>query len=264
MPWWAVAVVGSTTIPLFVAWRANRGWTIRHALVWGWIAWLSWLGFAWLPCAETAYATVTMTGAAGVAVLGARRPGIMAWNFIVASLLIVLWLGWAEGLLAGSGLKLGSVRLAFVVGLILTTVLNYVPTVVMLSALFVGAACAVNLVSLWRADDHWSTLTIMSLGLGVWVGCFGPTTLRRRKDASSFDQIWFAFRNRYGAIWSERLREQFNNAAKHNGWPVYLKWAGLHTIAKKDQQQTISDTSKECYEALVALMKRFRYEEKLR
>src|SRR2546423_15418841 len=109
-------MIASAAIPLAVAWRANRGWTIRHALAWGWLAWLAWLGFAWHPCGETAYATLTFTGAAGVAVLGARRPGIAAWNFIVASLLIVLWLGWAEGLVDGSGLELGSVRLGVVAG----------------------------------------------------------------------------------------------------------------------------------------------------
>src|SRR5262249_50069452 len=108
-----IVILASAAIPLAVAWRANRNTTLRHALAWAWLAWLAWLVFGIWPGVLTAYAGLTLTSCAGIAVLGARRPGVIAWNFVVLSLLVVLWLGWAEGLLSGTVLRLGPFRTAF-------------------------------------------------------------------------------------------------------------------------------------------------------
>jgi hypothetical protein len=262
MQWWVVAMMVSAAIPLAVAWRANRGWTIRQALVWGWLAWLAWLSFAWHPCVDTAYATVTVTGAAFVAVLGSRRPGVNAWNFIVASLLVVLWLGWAEGLLDGSGLKLGSVRLIFLSGLLATAYLNYIPTQSVVAAMFIVAACLLNLDGLWRGDRPWNGFAAIGFGLGIWHGWLFPCLMQLRKDSNRFDHLWCAYRDRYGAIWGERLRQQFNNAARHNQWPAHLKWTGLKIEAKDNTSSQIPEQQlAEMQAALLALMKRFRYDD---
>ncbi len=78
--------------PLWRAWRANRRTTLRHAIGWSAAAWTAWVGAAGLgPDTELArYLALALTGCAGVAVLGARRPIVAAWNFVVASLLVVL------------------------------------------------------------------------------------------------------------------------------------------------------------------------------
>jgi hypothetical protein len=44
---------------------------------------------------------------------------------------------------------------------------------------------------------------------------------------SEFNREWRGFRDRFGLVWSQRLREQFNRAAAHAGWPVHLGWTGL-------------------------------------
>ena len=95
----AAMVLMTGAVPLVVAWRATDGSTIRPALVWAGLAWIAWLGAAMVPHTLSSYAALTLTAGAGVAVLGARRPVVGAWNFIVGSLLVVFWMAWAEGLL---------------------------------------------------------------------------------------------------------------------------------------------------------------------
>lgn len=222
-----IVIVASAAIPLAVAWRQNRGWTIRHALAWSWLAWLSWLGFAAYPSTETAYASLSFTGAAGVAVLGARRPGVVAWNFIVASLLIVLWLGWAEGLLSGSRLQLSNLRLLFVAGLLAVTLLNYLMTISGPAALLLGIGCCVSLIALWKNTADWSGSHSSLVGYACWLDWFFRKLQRRVPHHFEFNQQWMIFRNRYGAVWSERVREQFNAAARHKKLALHLGWYGI-------------------------------------
>jgi hypothetical protein len=39
--------------------------------------------------------------------------------------------------------------------------------------------------------------------------------------------LWISFRDCWGLVWSQRVREQFNHAAEHAGWPIRLSWRGL-------------------------------------
>jgi hypothetical protein len=50
------------------------------------------------------------------------------------------------------------------------------------------------------------------------------------------------------------MREQFNRAAHHAGFPVVLRWRGLQTIAVADQAALM--------DLLRAVLKRFGPEEK--
>ncbi|MBX7103894.1 MAG: hypothetical protein K1X57_07425 [Gemmataceae bacterium] len=237
---WAL-LVASAAIPLGRAWVLNRGWTVRHALAWAWAAWTGWIVLAITPGRESAWLALTLTSAAGIAVLGARRPIIGMWHFLVASLLVVLWLGFAEGLLDGSGLKLGAFRLTFVAVLLCVGFGNYVMTrwgvIVMtmiapaLTALFLQAKAGI--VVPWPAG---------LVSLGLWAAMVWPSPKHRSE--------WQRFRDRYGAVWALRLREQFQAAAFHRGWPVTLSWRGL---------QSTSDTVDPAWESAVeVLMKRFR------
>src|SRR5262249_21122194 len=80
--------------PLAQAWWANRRTSLFHAVTGGVGGWLGWLRA--LVFAERAgnrgvdpprYLALCLTGCAGVAVLGARRPHVVAWNFVVLGLL---------------------------------------------------------------------------------------------------------------------------------------------------------------------------------
>src|SRR5262245_40582418 len=103
--------------PLAEACRANRGTTLRQAVLWALVGWAAWVGAAWAgalgPGADAGpvrYVALCLSGCAGVAVLGARRPGVGAWNFVVIGLLAVLLRPLAEGL---GELRLGMPHLAF-------------------------------------------------------------------------------------------------------------------------------------------------------
>src|SRR6476661_4532490 len=83
-------------LPLFSAWWKNRRASLQLTFVWAAFAWFTW-GWAFLatdtePSAvsSTRYIALGMTGAAGIAVLGARRPQVLAWNLVLVGLLPAL------------------------------------------------------------------------------------------------------------------------------------------------------------------------------
>src|SRR5260370_29588710 len=90
-------------VALWIAWLANRRTALAHALAWATAAWLAWgwasfVGFADLNARADLgrYVALCLTGCAAVAVLGARRPGVAAWNFVVLGLLAILLLPLAD------------------------------------------------------------------------------------------------------------------------------------------------------------------------
>src|SRR4051812_14823774 len=89
----------STIVPWRRAFRAVRETSLSHALSWFLLAWACW---AWLVLDDNEtlrYLALCMTGCAGVAVLGARRPYVGAWNFVVLGLLAVMMLPVVEALI---------------------------------------------------------------------------------------------------------------------------------------------------------------------
>src|SRR5437016_5497350 len=68
----------SSVVPLLAATRANRHMSLVHSVGWAWAAWLIWAAALALGGRVWGYAALCLTGCAGVAVLGARRPGAAA------------------------------------------------------------------------------------------------------------------------------------------------------------------------------------------
>src|SRR5437764_12294899 len=95
MLWLSCAIVLTAVFPLVGAWRANRHTTLLQAVFWAGGAWAAWLLtlVALARGDEEAipgrHLALALTGCAGVAVLGARRPGVRAWNFVVCGLLVI-------------------------------------------------------------------------------------------------------------------------------------------------------------------------------
>jgi hypothetical protein len=225
----------SGVYPFSQAFRANRDTTLRQSLVWAFLAWGAWTGVAWSHVAQTGqegrlgpYLALGLTGCAGIAVLGARRPGVAAWNFVVVGLLAVLLLpvvnGWGE-------VRLETVHELFLCAILIVPLLNYLPTRLAPAVLLLAAGCAVEMLPLLGMD---SPPGARSAGLGLlsispWAAW---ASLRSRRVAGTeFDGLWLAYRDRFGFVWGQRMREQFNRAAYHAGWPVVLRWAGLYPLA---------------------------------
>jgi hypothetical protein len=201
------------------------------------------------------YLALCLTGCAGIAVLGARRPGVGAWNFVVIGLLAVMLVPLATQLLAQAP-ALDLLRIIFLSATITIAVLNYLPTRLAPAALCLGLGSALELLRL--AGENEDTLFSWWLVAVVpWVGFAGWRS--RPAAAAEFDAIWLDFRDRFGFLWGQRMREQFNRAALNAGWPVILRWQGLRllpgaTMPQPEIQSAIVTT-------LRALLKRFGDEE---
>jgi len=240
-------------VPWFRAWQVNAGSSLRHALAWAWAAWGVW-GLA-LLAEGGIYVALSLTAAAGVAVLGARRPGVSAWNFVVAGLLAVLLLPLAENAILDTSPRLGGPRLLFLAATLLVTLLNYLPTRQAPTALALGMVSAVELAVLAGAETWTPGQPVVRVLLATlpWLAW---AAVRSAPPASSqFDETWLHFRDRFGLVWSQRVREQFNNAAHHAGWPVVLRWSGLRI---RPGSPPLDETTKDgILTTLHAILKRF-------
>ncbi|HYT92428.1 MAG TPA: hypothetical protein VEL76_27180 [Gemmataceae bacterium] len=259
------ALFVSVVYPLWLAWVGNRHTTLLQAINWTAAAWLAWLGvLAFTAAGERAatldtarYLALCLTGCAGVAVLGARRPGVGAWNFVLLGLLAVMLLPVAQGLLLG-GQPLDPLRLLFLGATLAVGFLNYLPTRLAPAAILLAAGCGWELASLANpplvssqpmegVHPGW-----LCVALAPWVGLL--VWRRGGRTSSEFDRIWLDFRDRFGLVWSQRVREQFNRAAANAGWPVTLYWQGL---LRSPGATLEAHTQDEIVAALRALLKRF-------
>jgi hypothetical protein len=262
---WVILVAGA--YPFWHAWRANRETTLVPALAWALAAWAAWaaaLAAEWLrPAAEPAalrYLALSLTACALIAVLGARRPGVGAWNFVVVGLLAVLLLPLAEGL---GGMHLTWPRVLFLAGILAVGVLNYLPTRLGPAALLLALGCGLELASVLPRDMVPDGLRPalplggLLLALVPWAA-YTPTR-GGPPPAAEFDRLWLGFRDRFGLVWGQRLREQFNRSAAHADWPVVLRWTGLRL--KAGAALPTPAVQEEIVATLRALLKRFGREE---
>ncbi len=209
--------------PLARAWKANRGTTLRAALAWASAAWPVWAWAAADPASPlAAYLALCLSGCAGVAVLGARRPGVGAWNFVVGGLLAVLLLPVASGF--GTP-RLEPAHLVFLGATLAVPLLNYLPTRTGVAVPLVAPAFGLELARLAGADvpEEARLAGLALLTAAPWAARLAL----RRPAAGEFDRLWLGFRDGYGFLWSQRVREQFNRSAASAGWSARLGWSGL-------------------------------------
>ncbi|HTU94006.1 MAG TPA: hypothetical protein VMF69_28255 [Gemmataceae bacterium] len=252
----AALLLLSGAFPLAKALRANRATTLWQPLLWAFSAWSVWTAVAWLRLLRpgewerlTAYGALCLTSCAGIAVLGARRPGASAWNFVVAGLLAVLLLPILNGM---GELRLEPAQKLFLAGTLAVSVLNYLPTRLGLNAVVAAAGCGWEMMRLlgWIAPATSPWLGLFLLALTPWTVWTAVATWGAAP--TEFDRLWLAYRDRFGFVWGQRMREQFNRAAHHAGWPVVLRWSGLQMTAVEP-----SPDPAELLAMLRAVLKRF-------
>lgn len=251
----------SSWCPLARLCQVKQHTSLIHACCWALAAWLAWggllagLAFDLRSLTALRYLAICMTGCAGVAVLGARRPGASAWNFVVLGLLAVLLLGLAENYFLGTGLQPGVVRGVFLSATLAVGILNYLPTRLALAALLLGVGGGLELFELIKpgqtpawARSPFPEMLVLCVPWTAWL-----STRWQRQAILAFDQVWLDFRNGYGLVWGQRVREQFNRSAAHGQLPVELGWSGLRGHAGPPDAATHNG----CQEILSALLKRF-------
>jgi hypothetical protein len=232
-----------------------------QAIHWAIAAWSAWIvHHAWerspAPGELDAprYLALCLTGCAAVAVLGARRPQVGVWNFVILGLLAVMALPLAERFLPGAA-SLDRLRLLFLAATLSVGVLNYLPTCFAPAALLVALGSTGEIMMLidGSGEERMSLLASVCLGLVPWVAWWGWSG--QREAVAEFDALWLDFRNRYGLVWGQRLREQFNHAAAHAGWPVLLYWQGLVRLGTPEPLDP--EIQLDMLTTLKALLKRF-------
>ena len=135
------------------------------------------------------------------------------------------------------------------------SVLNYLPTRFGVAAFLVGLACAAELVAVAAPRALPSgpevdavRLCLFAAPLVAWL------TVRSlpRGELSDLDRRWRDFRDSWGVVWAQRVREQFNRAATNAGWRVHLSWQGF--VFRADVDDPMRD---EVAQTLRSLLKRF-------
>ncbi len=257
--------------PLWQSWQANRRTSLLASIYWAMLSWVAWVAAAVIAMGSSAPATraswylaLCLTACAGVAVLGARRPGVGPWNFVVLALLGLELLPLAEALVKGGSLRLDGVRAMPVAAALVVGILNYVPTRLAPAVILLLVGCAsftAWIVSPGSDSDVPFYLRAGCLALAIvpWVAF---ASLRQRTTASEFDRLWLDFRDRYGFVWAQRLRDQFNRSAFHSGWPVFLSWEGLRLLVPASPP--LPDLQTAALTTLQALMRRFGPEDETR
>jgi hypothetical protein len=255
----------SGAYPLWKAWRANRATSLRDALGWACLAWLAWVGTlvalagAASGAAVARYLSLCLTDCAVVAVFGARRPGVGAWNFVVLGLLGVTLLPLAESVFLYGTPQVQANRMILVAAVIGAGVLNYLPTRLAPAAMMVGMGCGIEILIAVDANEmssRWGQVAPVSrllLAFCPWAAFLSVEW--RPAPRSVVDRMWRDFRDRFGLLWAQRLREQFNRSAANAGWPVYLYWQGLRRTPGAPPPSP--SQHEEIVNALTALMKRF-------
>jgi hypothetical protein len=258
-------VLLTAVVPLGRAWLGNRRTSLLQAVHWAMLAWIAWVWTTAFAEADESmklepgrYLALCLTGCAAVAVLGARRPHVGAWNFVVLGLLAVMVLPLAENLLTEPK-PLDVIRIVFLAGTLAVGVLNYLPTRLAAAAVLLAAACVAETWLLVNPGQSGGVATLSPLLLGLVPWTAWIVLARRPPPRSQFDRLWLDFRDRFGFVWAQRVREQFNRSAANAGWTARLYWQGL--FLKSGSLLPDSTAQDQMLEALEALLKRFSYEE---
>jgi hypothetical protein len=267
--------------------RALAGTTLIAAWWWAVLSWcaLSSVAIAlyWQPQGQNTddrglslcFAAAMTTVCPGMAVLGAKRPQHVAWQWIVLSLWVVLVLPAAQWELFGSEPTLHLARKCFLGALVAIGVVNYLPTRYAAPAALFGIGqfflLAPFFAGEFRADEFQlgliQVLCAMDLALGLatrrrvfsMVPVVSYYLPRKEKDneLAPHDRLWRDFRDAYGLLWGLRVAERFNAQAAASGWPVTLTWRGFRSPTG-DRPATLSPAERQAVtENLTSWLRRF-------
>src|SRR5205814_571196 len=102
---------------------------------------------------------------------------------------------------------------------------NYLPTRLGVGAAVLLMACGLTLAQLHRPDPRLGRIAVALAAGAPWLA-WGVTHWRK-SNPGTCDKLWRGFRDRFGFLWAQRVREQLNNAARNASLAVELSWTGL-------------------------------------
>ena len=232
----------------------------QTTLIWAWwwtlAALVMWAGIeltAFFRLAETSLigplrlAAITLSFCPVVALLGAKRPQHLAWNFVVLSLWAIVALPAAENLLLHRGreVAMGDARGWFLWILILLGPINFVPTRFWLPALLLASGQIVALSPYLPALRREIVAESAAMGLMLAAGALGSAWFvaqRATRGASSYDRVWLDFRDSFGLLWGLRVQERIGAVAKQEKWGLELTWGGFRSSSSGESPRDIPAT----------------------
>lgn len=197
-----------------------------------------------------------------VAVLGAKRPQHLAWNFVVLSLWGIVTLSALTALVMQRSNRfiLGDARAWLLWVLILMGLINYLPTRNWVTALLVALGQVILFaphLPLLRGN-HWlanlpagPSVALFVLAIALAVTARGSKSASKQSASESFDRLWLDFRDLFGLLWGLRLQERVNAASTAAKWEVELNWNGF---AKKGVPAQHREALRQ---AMTGLLRRF-------
>lgn len=264
------------TIVLAANLRNLRGTTLLTAGCWGLFGVAVW--WVALVCAKPGlvdrstadllfYLTSVILLCPGIAVLGARRPGLVAWNFFVLLPLIAVlcWPAIASLPLVNDNAPL-DLETPATIGFVLVVVMgtgNYFGTRFTLPAIFYSVSLLLIAGSMWtEAADlallperetarHLSALFFM-LAVALAALRAGETV----KEISPLDRLWLDFVDQFGLVWARRVMDRLNESASHEKWAAGFQWHGIQWVADAAEDE-VTRTSARIEHTLRWLLKRF-------
>lgn len=170
----------------------------------------------------------------GIAVLGARRPGVRVWSWFVLLPLVAVFGSPALTPAAWSG---GGVTVPLPIAMGLAIVLlmglgNYVGTRYALAAALAGVAVCLVVAPLSEAAPRLPLepatlhlLAVVCLSLAVLWGDW--QSRRPTVSDSPLNHLWLDFRDTFGIVWARRILDRVNDRAVAENWPWRLSDFGL-------------------------------------
>jgi hypothetical protein len=275
--WITIALAVAIAITSAAVLRRVRGTTLAAPAVWCIAAAIAIglveLGLAWRNIPEVSLAASLWRYSAAVgafcplmAVLGAKRPQDRGWQWVVASLWLVLLVpaGQALASSAGSRLELFPAWRLLLATMSAMVLLNYLPTrrALAAAAFAAGQVCLMAPYLMDAPVVRWPLLRAAGLGLILaafpLAGLFAPKPAAASPDhpLDEARQRWLAFRNAWGAFWGLRVMQRINQSAELGGWPVRLRWDGFAPL-DESQMAVESVLAAAIQQAMDAVLRRF-------
>jgi hypothetical protein len=250
--------IGQTT--LVGAWW----WTLAALVTWSGIELSAALRLADASLvAPLQLAAITLSFCPVVALLGAKRPQHLAWNFVVLSLWAIAALPAAENLLLQRGREvvMDDARGWFLWMLILLGPINFLPTRFWLSSLLLAGGHAIALSKYLPLMRRQVILESGAAGLALAAAALVAAWLVAPKQApraSAYDRMWLDFRDSFGLLWGLRVQERVNAVAQQEHWGLELTWGGFQMPGSAEALSEIPATIEPALRtSLKGLLRRF-------
>jgi hypothetical protein len=181
---------------------------------------------------------------------------------VLLGLLLILLLFHFQGRIADRAVEWNLPGTLLLAGILLVAVVNYLatrlaPSALLLAVALTGEGLLLRSEGTLKQGELVRTISWSALAAVPWLAYW---LLRRRPPGpSEFDRIWLAFRDRFGLVWGQRVREQFNRAAENAGWSLRLRWQGLRILPGATVPD--SENQREIVAVLQSMLKRFGREE---